>query len=102
MFAATRNSLSNRSRKTRGAVSTEYIIILVLLAIAGIIGFMLLSTQGRQLMQNSIGKLSGEKTTYNKTSNVNASKDRMAADTVDMTGAENGAAEGDITPEQNF
>lgn len=87
------------TRTRRGAISTEYIIILVLIAVAGIIGFMLLGTQLRQQAAHSINKIGGTESTYTESENVQGSAEQMRTDVVDMTQAEGGTAEGDITIE---
>ncbi len=49
--------------KTLAAMSVEYIIILVLIAIGGIIGFIILGGQIRNQVGTSVDKLSGKETT---------------------------------------
>lgn len=76
------NRLQNNRR---GAISTEYIIILVLIAVGGIIAFMLLGTTLRQQAGNSIDKIGGRSDTYDASARVDDASDRMQADVVDMT-----------------
>ena len=72
-------------RRRRGAISTEYIIILVLIAVGGIIGFMLLGTTLRQQAGNSIDKVGGRTNTYEASDRIDTASDRMQDDVVDMT-----------------
>ena len=90
------NSLQTRRR---GAISTEYIIILVLIAVGGVIAFMLLGTTLRQQAANSIDKIGGKSSTYTQSDRVDDSVTRMKEDVVDMSQAEQGGAEVDIVIE---
>jgi Flp pilus assembly pilin Flp len=91
------NSLQSRRR---GAISTEYIIILVLIAVGGVIAFMLLGTTLRQQAANSIDKVGGKSSTYTESDRVDDSTARMKDDVVDMSQTEEGGAEEDITIEE--
>jgi Flp pilus assembly pilin Flp len=86
--------LSTRNRRF-GAISTEYVIILVLIAVAGILAFMLLGGQLRSQVQTSVDKVSGSTVTTTKVKQ--AVTDKLTSDKPDMTGSETGAAEAEVT-----
>lgn len=86
--------LARKNNRT-GAISTEYVIILVLIAVAGILAFMLLGGQLRTQVKNSVDKVSGTVTTTTKVKI--AKTDKLESDKPDMTGAEGGTAESEVT-----
>lgn len=76
--------------RIRGAISVEYIIILVLIAVGGILGFMLLGGQARTQMKHIIAKFAGSETTDTTVDEVQ--KDSLD-NPVTMTGGEGGQSE---------
>lgn len=86
--------LSTRNRRF-GAISTEYVIILVLIAVAGILAFMLLGGQLRSQVKASVDKVSGSTTTTEKVKQ--AVTEKLTSDKPDMTGSEAGTAESEVT-----
>lgn len=81
------------TRTRRGAISTEYVIVLVLIAVGGILAFMLLGQQLKEQTAQSINKVSGEKETDKKTGIVDPTQ--LRTDKTDMSQAAGGAAEAD-------
>lgn len=88
-----KNLITRNNRK--GAISTEYVIILVLIAVAGILAFMLLGGQLRSQVRTSVDKVSGTTTTTEKVKIADTEK--LTSDKPDMTGAEGGTAESEVT-----
>ena len=85
-----RNSFTSR----QGAISTEYVIILVLIAVAGILGFMFLGQQLRNQSRNITDKVAG-------TSQTNVGVERIGTEELtedrnDMTGKASGEAEAQV------
>ena len=88
-----KNLITRNNRK--GAISTEYVIILVLIAVAGILAFMLLGGQLRSQVRTSVDKVSGTTTTTEKVKIADTEK--LTSDKPDMTGSESGTAETEVT-----
>ncbi|MEO8377088.1 MAG: hypothetical protein ABI579_05395 [Candidatus Sumerlaeota bacterium] len=87
-----KNLITRNNRK--GAISTEYVIILVLIAVAGILAFMLLGGQLRSQVRTSVDKVSG---TTGTTDIVKMAKtDKLTDDKPDMSGGESGKAENEV------
>ena len=87
-----RNLFGNRKR--RGAISTEYVIVLVLIAVGGILAFMLLGQQLKEQTAQSLDKIGGTKETDKKAGVV--APDQLRTDLTDMGQAAGGAAEADV------
>lgn len=87
-----KNLITRNNRK--GAISTEYVIILVLIAVAGILAFMLLGGQIRSQVKTSVDKVSGSTTTTEKVKI--AETEKLTSDKPDMAQSEGGAAETEV------
>lgn len=84
-----------RYNAARGAISTEYTVILVLVAVGIIIAFMLLGTTLRQQAGTSVDKIGGREDSYAVANRVDAAVDRMRAAEVNMSQGE-GANQGSV------
>lgn len=82
------------TRTRRGAISTEYVIVLVLIAVGGILAFMLLGQQLKEQTAQSIDKIGGTKETDKKAGVVAPAQ--LRTDLTDMSQAEGGAAQADV------
>jgi len=65
-----RYPLSSKNRNRLGAISTEYVIILVLIAVGGILAFMMLGQQVKEQVATSVDKVGGTVTTDTKVGQV--------------------------------
>ena len=86
-----------KTRKNLGAISTEYVIILVLIAVGGILAFMMLGQQVKEQVATSVDKIGGKEATATKAGNVDNTQEGLRDDKSDMTQAADGAAETEIT-----
>ncbi len=83
-----------RNNARRGAISTEYVIILVLIAVAGILGFMFLGQQLRNQSRNITDKVAGTSQTNVGVERIKT--DELTTDRNEMTGKAGGAAEAQV------
>ncbi len=85
-----RNSITSR----QGAISTEYVIILVLIAVAGILGFMFLGQQLRNQSKSITDKVAGTSSTNEGVERLETKE--LTDDRNDMTGKASGVAENQV------
>lgn len=90
-----RNRLTSKNRNRLGAISTEYVIILVLIAVGGILAFMMLGQQVKEQVATSVDKVGGTVETAEKVGAVDPAT--LREDLTDMSGGATGAAEGELT-----
>jgi len=74
-----------KTRKNLGAISTEYVIILVLIAVGGILAFMMLGQQVKEQVATSVDKVGGKVETATKAGNVDNTQEGLRDDKTDMT-----------------
>lgn len=87
-----------KTRKNLGAISTEYVIILVLIAVGGILAFMMLGQQVKEQVATSVDKVGGKEDTATKVGQVDNTQEGLRDDITDMSQqAGNEAQEGEIT-----
>lgn len=89
----------SKTRKSLGAISTEYVIILVLIAVGGILAFMMLGQQVKEQVATSVDKVGGSTETDTAAGHVSDTEEQLRDDVTDMTQAEGGIAEEDFTVE---
>ncbi len=85
----------NENKRRRGAISTEYVIILVLIAVGGIIAFMMLGQQAKEQVATSVDKIGGNVVTAEKAGAVDPAM--LRDDKTDMSQGGTGEAETEIS-----
>jgi Flp pilus assembly pilin Flp len=90
-----RSKSINQSKRRRGAISTEYVIILVLIAVGGILAFMMLGQQAKEQLSTSVDKIGGKVVTSEKVGAVNT--DVLSTDKTEMSQGEGGGQGEEVT-----